>query len=84
MRGKPLKRLPKQGRPGGWGANPGQGHCFGDIFPGLFGKYTKKLSKYLSIQLRALTFATPIRKLGFDYVSTNQDQITIIRSQSGR
>ena len=55
-----------------------------DIFMAKSKKYTKKLLKYLSIQLQPLTFATPIRKLGFDYVSTNQDQITIIRSQPGR
>jgi hypothetical protein len=57
---------------------------FVDIFRVLFEKYTKKLLKYLPVQLQPLTFATPIRKLGFDYVSTNQDQITIIRSQPGR
>jgi phosphoglycerol transferase MdoB-like AlkP superfamily enzyme len=54
------------------------------FFPYFAEVISKKQQPFFSVLFNTLTFATPIRKLGFDYVSTNQDQITIIRSQSGR
>jgi hypothetical protein len=40
--------------------------------------------KTLCIHIQLLTFAAPIGKLGPNYVSKNQNQITILRSQLGR
>jgi hypothetical protein len=48
------------------------------------GYSTKFFPKYLEGISLTPTFATPIGKLGFDYVSANQNQITVLRSQPGR
>ncbi len=53
-------------------------HC-----PGGLNNYAKKAPNSLTVQWFLPTFASPFEKWDLAYVSTNQDQIAILRSQSG-
>jgi hypothetical protein len=48
-----------------------------------WGKIERKWTKFLVDAELMHTFASPFEKWDLAYVSTNQNQITVIRSQSG-